>query len=241
MVDFGPFWTYGNWTIHKGVAFQNADNNTNSRIHRTRRMVRFRRLEVRICLRAHRSRSLPVSSLCLSRSGLPVQGPTIWPFIVSKGLHQSGFSSPSSSSVCRNNNSNIPGRLVNLCSFSQSSHEGHGNGNSTCPSSRSQSKQGQEQSKSSATDTLSCCGDFTGVPTNDGIFISSEGDKIVQSGLVISSKQENEANSVPAVAGYDCSSSDCDSPRSSPSSSATKMGEQRQLASQIRQTCEDEG
>ncbi len=95
---------------------------------------------------------------------------------------------------------------------------------------------GQEQSKSSATDSF--CGDFTGLPTNNGIFISSEGDKVVQCSSVISSNQENEAYSVPAVAGYDCS--DCDSPRSSQSLSATKMGEQCQLAFQIRQSHEDE-
>ncbi len=93
----------------KVLPFQNADNNTNFRIHRTRRMVRFHRPEGRIFPCAHLSRSSPISSLCLSRSGLPVQGPTIWPFIVSKGLHQSGFSSPSSSSVYRNKNSSIPG------------------------------------------------------------------------------------------------------------------------------------
>ncbi len=102
---------------------------------------------------------------------------------LSPRVFTSGFSSPSSSSVCRNKNCSIPGRLVNLCSFSQSSHEGHRNGNSVCTSSRSQSKLGQEQSKSSATDGV--CGDFTGLPTNDGIFISPEGDKIVQSGSVI--------------------------------------------------------
>ncbi len=224
-------------SIHKGVAFQNADNSIES-IEPGEWFasidLKDAYFHVPICQDHH-----PFSSLCLSRLGLPVQGPTIWPFIVSKGLHQSGFSSPSSSSVCRNKNSSIPGRLVNLCSFSQSSHEGHRNGNSVCTSSRSQSKLGQEQSKSSATDGV--CGDFIGLPTNDGVFISSEGDKIVQSGSVISSEQESEACSVPAVAGYDCSGSNCDSPRSSQSSSATKMGEQRQLASQIRQTCEAEG
>lgn len=49
---------------------------------------------------AHLSRPSPISSLWL-----PVQGSTSWPFVVSKGLHQGGFSSPLSSSVCRYKNS----------------------------------------------------------------------------------------------------------------------------------------
>ncbi len=85
---------------------------------------------------------------------------------------------------------------------------------------------------------------FVGISLDSQLMMasfSSEGDQIFQSGSVISSKQENQTYSVPAVAVYGCSGSDYDSPRSSQSSSATKMSEQRQFASQIRQSCEDEG
>ncbi|KAI2648570.1 Gag-Pol polyprotein [Labeo rohita] len=123
--------------------------------------------------------------------------------------------------------------------FARSSYKGHGNGNLACSGSLSQSKQEQEQSKSSATHSV--CGDFTEFPTNGGLFISPEGDKAVQSGSVISSKQEDEANSVPAVAEYDCSGSECDPPWPPSSPSTTTVGKPLQTASKIRPTCEDEG
>ncbi|ROL55213.1 C-type mannose receptor 2 [Anabarilius grahami] len=68
-----------------------------------------------------------------------------------------------------------------------------------------------------------------------------EGGTFAQSSPVIPSEQEDEVNSISAIARYDCSGSSCDPTRPSQSPSTTMMVEQLPVTSQITQTCKDKG
>lgn len=116
----------------------------------------------------------------------------VLPFGLSLSIHQDGFSSPSSFSVCRYENSVIPGGLANLYSFLRSSHEGHRDGDSTCSSSQSQSELWKELSKSQTTDSVR--GNFAGFPADGCILITPNGGTFAHSSSNIPSEQENKVN-----------------------------------------------
>ena len=114
--------------LHKGFAFQDADHESHPGGRGKVRLVHFSRSKRCLFPRAYLPRPQILSPLCLPGAGLPVQGPPIWPFPLTKGVYQGDWSSFAPSPAVGYKDPPILGRLADFCPVPQPSSTGHGIG-----------------------------------------------------------------------------------------------------------------
>lgn len=189
----------------EGLTLQDAAHEAHSRVCGTRRMVHHNRLERCLLSRADLSGAPTISPFHLSRTGLPVSGPPIWPLPVTQGVLQGCSSGLSTSSKERPKNYALPRRLANLCPIPQAGSGGYGAGFVPRPGPRLPGQLQEERPEPEADNVL-----FRTLPKfshNEGISHPSESNLNPDSPLCFSPRQVHRATALPEVAGVNISGS----------------------------------
>ena len=225
--------------VYEGASFQNVADKAHYSVHRTERVVRHYRSEGCIFSRPHLAGSQAFPPLCFPRASIPVQSASVWPVIVTKGIHKGGGSRSIPPSTVGAEGTPLPRRLAHCCTISQPGCVRHREGYVSCPAFGVQVEPEKVQLGAQAADGFSWA--RPRFRSHDGLAVPGEGSPDPSFAAPFQSWQACGDDSGPAAVGDDCVSRGGGPTRPSQSPTSPEVAQCIPPRSQTGQACQAAG